>query len=176
MKILVVCCSPRKTSCSSALANEFICGAKKAEHEIFRYTLAGKNIHGCNACKYCYSHEGICVQQDDIAPIIEKMRECQMLVLATPTYYYSLPAQAKMVFDRMYARHGRPLSIRKSALLLTLEDSADQTDLITTQYKTVAEYMGWENIGVACADGLWGNTIPDDHPALKQARELGAAI
>ena len=56
------------------------------------------------------------------------------------------------------------------------EDSADQTDLITSQYKTVAEYMGWENIGVVCADGLWGNTIPDDHPALKQARELGAGI
>lgn len=106
----------KKTSCSSALANEFIRGAKKAGHEIFRCTLAGKDIHGCNACKYCYSHEGICVQQDDIVPIIEKMRECQMLVLATPTYYYSLPAQAKMVPDRMYARHGRPLSIRKSAL------------------------------------------------------------
>lgn len=173
MKILVVACSPRKVSCSSTLVDAFVHGAEKAGHEVSLFTLADKEIHGCKACKYCYSHNGECVQKDDIAPIIEKMRECEMLVLATPTYYYSLPSQTKAVLDRMYARHGKPLTIRKSALLVSLEDSADRIDLLTAQYKTVADYMGWQDMGVVCADGMWGNTVPESHPAMKQAYELG---
>lgn len=90
MMILVVACSPRKMSCSSALAEAFMQGAKNAGHEVSFFALADKDIHGCKACKYCYSHDGECVQKDDIAPIIDKMRECEMLVLATPTYYYSV--------------------------------------------------------------------------------------
>ena len=176
MKILVVACSPRKVSCSSALAEAFIQGAGKAGHEIHRFALADKDVHGCKACKYCYSHEGECIQKDDIAPIIAQMRECDMLVLATPTYYYSLPSQTKAVLDRMYARHGKPLTIKKSALLVSLEDSADRIDLLAAQYKTAASYMGWRDMGVVCADGMWGNTVPEGHPALKQARELGEKL
>ena len=176
MKILVVSCSPRAVSCSSALAEEFIQGARSSGNEVFHYSLAGKSLHGCNACKYCYTHGGACIQQDDIAPIIDQMRTCEMLVLATPTYYYSLPAQTKMVLDRMYARHGKPLAIRKSALLVTLEDSADQAELLTAQYRTAADYMGWEDMGVVCAGGIYGNTVPDAHPARKQARTLGKKL
>ena len=52
MKILVVSCSPRAVSCSSALAEEFIQGAHSSGNEVFHYSLAGKSLHGCNACKY----------------------------------------------------------------------------------------------------------------------------
>jgi len=176
MKILVVSCSPRKISCSNALADAFVRGAETAGHDVCRFTLADRDIHGCRACKYCFSHEGECIQKDDIAPIIEKMRECEMLVLATPTYYYSLPAQTKMVIDRMYARHGKPLTVRKSALLVSLEDSADQIDLLVSQYRTAANYMGWEDMGVVCAGEMWGNTIPEGHLSLKQAQELGKTV
>lgn len=176
MKILVVACSPRKASCSTELAKAFARGAEAAGNDVCLYTLAGQDLHGCQACRYCYTHEGRCVQQDAIAPIIEKMRECEMLVLATPTYYYSLPAQTKMVLDRMYARHGKPLSIRSSALLVSLEDSEDAIGLLTAQYQAASRYMGWKDMGVVCAGGMSSNTVPQGHPALKKAEELGRSI
>lgn len=170
-------CSPRKTSCSTELAKAFVRGAEAAGNDVCLHTLAGQDIHGCQACRYCYTHEGSCIQQDAIAPIIDKMRECEMLVLATPTYYYSLPAQTKMVLDRMYARHGKPLSIRFSALLVSLEDSEDAIGLLTAQYQTAARwYMGWRDMGVVCAGGMSSNTIPQGHPALERAEELGKSI
>lgn len=109
--------------------------------------LLDKDIHGCRACKYCYFYEGECIQRDDITPIIDKMREIDMLVLATPIYYYSLPSQTKAVLDRMYAWHRKPLAIKKSVLLGSLEDSADRINLLTAQYKTAASYMGWRGMG-----------------------------
>lgn len=176
MQILVAACSPRKASCSTELARAFARGAEAAGNKVFFHTLAGQDIHGCQACRFCYTHDGACIQQDAIAPIIEDMRRCEMLVLATPTYYYSLPAQTKMVLDRMYARHGKPLTIRKSALLVSLEDSEDAIDLLTAQYQTAARYMGWRDMGVVCAGGMSSNTIPEGHPALKRAEDLGKSI
>ena len=176
MKIVVVACSPRKTSCSTALARAFAAGAEAAGNEVRFHVLAGEDIHGCQACRYCYTHDGACVQKDAIAPVIDDMRSCEMLVLATPTYYYSLPAQTKMVLDRMYARHGKPLSIRKSAMLVTLEDSEDAIGLIKAQYQTAVNYMGWQDVGVVCAGGMSSNTVPQGHPALKKAEELGRSL
>lgn len=176
MKILVVACSPRKQSCSTTLAQTFIRSAEAAGHEIHFHALAGQDIHGCSACRYCFTHDGECLQHDAIAPIIEDMRRCDMLVLATPTYYYSLPAQTKAVLDRMYARHGKPLTICCSALLVTLEDCEDRIALLEAQYQTVADYMGWENLGVVCAGNLTSNRIPPKHPALLQAENLGKSI
>lgn len=176
MQILVVACSPRKMSCSTEIARAFAHGAEAAGNQVIFHTLAGQDIHGCQACCYCRTHEGECIQRDAIAPIIEKMRECEMLVLATPTYYYSLPAQTKMVLDRMYARHGKPLGIRKSALLVSLEDSEDTIGLLREQYQTVARYMGWQDMGVVCAGGMSSNSVPQGHPVLKTAEELGRSL
>lgn len=176
MKILVVSCSPREVSCSDALAEAFICGAESVGNEIVHFRLAGKkNLHGCQACKYCFTHEGKCAYDDDIAPIIDQMRQCEMLVLATPTYYYSLPAQTKMVLDRMYSRHGKPLTIRYSALLTALADDESATKILNAQYQIAANYMGWRDLGIVCADGMSGR-IPKGHPALKRAEELGKSI
>lgn len=116
------------------------------------------------------------MQHDAIAPIIEDMRRCDMLVLATPTYYYSLPAQTKAVLDRMYARHGKPLTICCSVLFVTLEDSEDRTALLEAQYQKVADYMCWESLGVVCAGNLTSNRIPLKHQALLQVESLGRRI
>jgi len=176
LKILVVVGSPRKGGHSEGLADAFIRGAEAAGNEVRKYTLAGKNIHGCLGCHYCITHGGECVQKDDLAPIIEEMRSCDMLVLATPTYYYSMPAQTKMVLDRMYARHGKPLSIRYSGLLVTLADSESETRVLQEQYKVAAQYMNWKDLGVVCAGGMNGNTIDPSHPALKEAEEYGRSL
>lgn len=176
MKILIAACSPRKNSSSTALAHAFARGAEAAGNEVHFHTLAGREIHGCQACRYCYTHQGECIQKDAIAPIIEEMRQCDMLVLATPTYYYSLPAQTKMVLDRMYARHGKPLNISCCGLLVTLEDSEDQIGLLDAQYQAAADYMGWKSLGVVCAGEMTSRLIGEEHPAMKQAEEFGRSL
>ena len=118
MKILVVSCSPRAVSCSSALAEEFIQGARSSGNEVFHYSLAGKSLHGCNACKYCYTHGGACIQQDDIAPIIDQMRTCEMLVLATPM---CVKSRRFLELQRRFSRETRVIPVPCPGLMEFVE-------------------------------------------------------
>ena len=54
-------------------------------------------------CQYCFVHEGACVQKDDMVEIREKMLGADVIVLASPIYFYSMTAQMKTLIDRTYA-------------------------------------------------------------------------
>ncbi len=92
-KVVVVHCSPRAKGNSSMLADEFIRGAEEAGNQVTRMDVGRASIHGCMACEYCFSHEGACVQDDDMQQLYPALREADVLVYATPMYFYNLPAQ-----------------------------------------------------------------------------------
>ena len=122
--ILVLTGSPRSNGNSFMLADAFIKGAEEAGHRIQRFDAARKQIDGCRACNQCFKHGKACLFDDDfnsLAPILE---EADVLVLATPLYWFSFPTQLKAALDKFYAfmAGGRPLKIKECALLV----SADQ--------------------------------------------------
>ena len=65
--------------------------------------IAHKKIAGCLGCSGCCRSGGACVQKDDMAEIREKMLAADVIVLASPIYFYSMTAQMKAVIDRTYA-------------------------------------------------------------------------
>ena len=89
-KILVISSSPRKGANSDTLCDEFIRGAKEAGHEVEKVALRDLKIHPCFACYYCASHTDECVQNDDIPQVMLKMEHADVVVLATPVYFYSV--------------------------------------------------------------------------------------
>lgn len=64
---------------------------------------ASRKIAGCLGCNACYRNGGTCVQKDDMTEIREKMLAADIIVLASPIYFYSMTAQMKAVIDRTYA-------------------------------------------------------------------------
>ena len=104
MKILVLTGSPRKNGNSNTLATQFIRGAKEAGHEVIRFDAAASNVHPCIACNSC-GMDGPCVQKDDMAAILDKMVQADVLVLATPVYFYSMDGQLKTLIDRTLPRY-----------------------------------------------------------------------
>lgn len=102
-KILVLSGSPRIHGNSSILCDEFIRGAEKAGHQTEKINVAKKKVAGCLGCNACYKNGGTCVQKDDMKEIEEKMIDADVIVLASPIYFYSMDAQLKAVIDRTYS-------------------------------------------------------------------------
>lgn len=82
------------------LCDRFMEGAEEAGHHVEKVFLRDKKIDYCKACYYCRDHEGACAIKDDVPQIIDQMIAADVVVLATPVYFYCMNAQLKTVIDR----------------------------------------------------------------------------
>ena len=102
-KVLILEGSPRRNGNSAILSDEFARGAEEAGCSVEKIQIAHKKIAGCLGCNGCYRNGGACVQKDDMTEIREQMLAADVIVLASPIYFYSMTAQMKAVIDRTYA-------------------------------------------------------------------------
>lgn len=98
-KVLVISTSPRMGGNSERLADEFIRGAAEAGHEVKKICLYDKKIEFCKGCLTC-QHTEECIIHDDAADIVERLRQAEVLVFATPIYFYEMSGQMKTLLDR----------------------------------------------------------------------------
>ena len=101
-KVLILSGSARKGN-SDALCDRFLQGAKEAGHAVEKIRIAEKKVHYCTGCYLCKQTGGKCVYQDDMGEILQKIIDVDVLVLASPVYFYSVCAQLKTVIDRTVA-------------------------------------------------------------------------
>ena len=173
MKILVLTGSPRKGGNSSTLADNFIKGAEESGHHVERFDAAFINVHPCIACNAC-GMNGECVFKDDFEFVRKHIVDADVVVFATPMYYFGFSAQLKTVIDRFYAINGQIHRPKKAALLMTYANTAaSEAEPIKKHYETLLNYLGWQDVGQVIASGIWpvGAVNNTDYP--QQAYELG---
>ncbi len=109
-------------------------------------------IAGCLACEYCHTKgEGNCIQKDDLEKILPAYKEADMIVFASPVYYFTMTAQMEAAIQRVYCI-GKPLKANKAALLLS-SGSDGAYDASIAQFKAYMGYAGIENAGIITAYG-----------------------
>lgn len=176
-KILVVHCSPRKGGNSSVLADSFIDGARQAGNEVKRIDVGHADISGCKACEYCFTHDGECVQKDDMQEFYPLLREYDTLVWATPMYFYNFPAQLRVFQDRMFCQIGKAFTIKSTALLMCFEDKdMSRSEPTVNSYRVCADYCKLENLGEVLVNNVYEMGAIEGNPGLKAAFDLGASI
>lgn len=148
MKIVVLTGSPRKNGNSAYLAEQFIKGAEEKGHEVFRFDCAFKQVEPCRACNRC-GMNGPCIFNDDFQELRPRLIEADMVVFATPMYYFGISAQMKRVIDRFYAINGQIKGVsKKAALLMTYADtSTKEAEPMRVHYHTLMDYLGWTSVG-----------------------------
>lgn len=102
MKIVVLQGSPNKNGSTNLLVGEFIPGAQEAGHQVLAIDAAYSGVHPCTGCVAC-GYEGPCAQKDGMEQIRGQILAADMIVFATPLYYYNMSAQLKTVIDRFCA-------------------------------------------------------------------------
>lgn len=176
-KILIVHCSPRKDGNSSMLAGKFAEGAQSAGNQVKRIDVGHANIAGCKACEHCFTHDGECVQKDDMQQFYPLLREYDTIVWATPMYFYNFPAQLRAFQDRMFCQIGKPFTIKSTALLLCFEDKDPSRAVPTIEsYRVCADYCKLENLGEVVVKGVYEKGAIKGNPGLQAAYDLGASI
>ena len=135
--VLVISTSLRARSNSDVLTERLIAGARDAGHAVEHISLKGKEIKYCIGCLSCMKTQR-CVQKDDAAGIAEKVKQADVLVFATPIYYYEMSGQMKTLLDRMNPLYGTDYRFRRVYLLSTAADSAPGTD-----ERAVNGLQGW---------------------------------
>lgn len=177
MDILVLNGSPRKQGNTARLINAFAKGAKEAGHTVQIEDVANKNIHGCIACEYCHEKgNGACIQQDDMQALYPAIREADMLVLASPIYYYTMTGQLISALDRTYAL-GRLTHIKKTALILS-SGGPDMYTAPIAQDRGVIAWWGAEDTGIFPVQGLIRNHSLENTPleSLEQLYQFGKSL
>ena len=156
MKIVVLTGSPRRNGNSAYLAEQFIKGAQEQGHEVYRFDCAFKQVEPCRACNHC-GMDGPCVIKDDFSELRPQLVAADMVVFATPMYYFGMPAQMKRVIDRFYAINGQIKDhYKKAAYLMTYADTArKEAEPMLVHYHMLMEYLGWESVGEVVAPGVW---------------------
>ena len=174
MKIVVLEGSPNKNGSTHILADCFRQGAEGAGHTVEMVDVAHADIHPCTGCIHC-GYEGPCVQKDDVEGIREKILEADMLVFATPLYYYGMSAQLKTVVDRFCAYNSSITGKHmKSALLTVAWNSDDWTfDALESHYKTLVRYLDFQDQGMVLGRGCGSPSMTRHSRYPKLAYELG---
>lgn len=179
-KIVILNGSPRKNGNTSTLVKSFTEGAEASGNMVTEFFLDSMNIHGCKGCFGGHSSKDCpCVQKDDMDQIYPTVRDCDVIVLASPLYYWNMSGQLRTAIDRLFALeegdhnflrgHGRA-----SALLMAAEGT-DFKDVLL-YYDHLMEHLKWENLGQILAGGNGDIGDIDSKPELKLAYDLGKSI
>lgn len=151
MKIAILNGSPRKEN-TAAMVEAFADGAREAGHEVDVLQVGKMKINGCLGCEYCHTKgEGKCVQKDDMEKVIPAYLESDMIVFATPIYYFDMTAQLSAAIQRVYCI-GKPAKATKAAMLIS-SGSPKTGEGAIVSYKNMLSYMGIEDAGVCALAG-----------------------
>lgn len=175
MKILIVSGSPRKGGNTDIMAQAFAQGAQSRGHQTAVQSLGGLKIAPCLGCQYCFAHEGQCVQKDDMAGLLQQVDQADMLVFASPIYWFDVSAQMKCFIDRLYARGKTGFRHTKTALLLN-SGAPGVYDAAIAQYKATCSYLKWNDMGIVAVGGMKAKGDMAGCPELEKVRSLGASL
>lgn len=170
MKITILNGSPRKEN-TAAMAEAFADGAREAGHEVEILHVGKMKINGCLGCEYCHTKgEGKCVQKDDMEKVIPAYLESDMIVFATPIYYFDMTAQLAAAIQRVYCI-GKPAKATKAAMLVSSGSQGTGEGAITS-YKNMLAFMGIEDMGVCALAGEENQT----EEKLAEIREFAKSL
>ncbi len=173
-KIVVLSASPRKGGNSDLLCDQFTLGATEAGHQVEKIFLRSKKINHCVACDACQGNDGRCTQQDDMAEVLDRMIRADVIVMATPVYFYTMNGQMKTLIDRTYARYTELID---KEVYFIMTAAVKRKDLLE---RTLEEFRGFTSClgrarekGVIYGTGAWNMGDIKGSPAMAQAYEMG---
>lgn len=176
MKVIAISASPRSGGNSDVLCDQFLKGAGEAGHETEKISIGSKDIHPCMACYGCRKTKA-CVRKDDMEEILEKLIAADIIVLATPVYFYSMNAQMKAFIDRCLPRYQE----MKDKAFYYIVTAADPQH--SAAEETIAGLRGYlrclpgaQEKGIIYGTGTWDKDDVYRHPAFEKAYEAGKNI
>lgn len=176
-KVIIISSSPRRGGNSDTLCDRFLQGAQESGHTAEKIFLRDHSIGYCVGCGYCFDNHK-CSRKDDMAAILDKLVDADVIVFATPVYFYSMDAQMKTFIDRTTPRYTE-IKNKDFYFILTAADE-DKANL----HRTMEAFRGFtedclegaREAGVIYGVGAWKVGEIANTPAYNEAYEMGKHI
>ena len=176
-KVLMLSSSPRQGGNSDVLCDEFMKGALEVGNEVEKIFLKDKQINYCSGCSVCSMYGKPCPQKDDAAEVVEKMIAADVIVMATPVYFYTMCAQMKTLIDRCCARY---LEIKDKEFYFIVAAAESE---IRMMERTIDGFRGFLDClegpvekGVIYGVGAWKVGEIKDKSAMQEAYRMGKDV
>ncbi len=175
--VLILSASPRKGGNSDLLCDQFILGATEAGNQVEKIYVQDKEINFCLGCMDCQSNGGVCVQNDDMVEILDKMVRADVLVMATPIYFYNMDAQLKVLIDRTCPRYSE-ISNKKAFLIATSDDGRKEAmDVTVAGFRAFLSCLdNVEEAGIIYGTGVRDIGDIKGKPQMALAYKMGKAV
>lgn len=176
-KVLILSGSPRKGGNSDLLCDEFVRGTIENGNTVEKIRVAERNVSPCKGCYYCKKSGGSCMIKDDMSDILQKMIDADVIVLASPVYFYSISAQLKAVIDRTVARWLEVKNKEFYYIITCADEEKSSCETTLACFRGYADCVeGAKEMGVIYGTGVYekGNIL--NTPAFLQAYELGKSV
>ena len=175
-KVFILSGSPRKGGNSDILCDEFARGAMEAGHEVEKIRVAEKKIGYCRACYACRG-TGVCAIKDDMTEVLQKMIDADVLVLASPVYFYSIDAQLKALIDRTVARWLEVKNKEFYYIVTAADEALASADTTLACFRGYAECVeGAKEMGIIYGMGTYEKGEVEGKAAMTEAFEMGKNV
>jgi multimeric flavodoxin WrbA len=182
-KVMIAVGSPRKRGNSSTLAAKVAAGAKAGGAHVETFYLHGMNIKPCTACGGCRKKVHVdCVIKDDMQILYPKLRSADVIVIASPIYWFTVSAQTKLFMDRWYGLggdQGYALAGKKFAILLSYADadpfSSGAVNALRT-FQDAVRFIEADIVGMAYGSASKAGEIRKNKALMEETYELGRKI
>lgn len=180
MKILSVLGSPNKKGNTAVLLDSYLDGIKEnSQCVIENVFLQEKTIKACMACDYCKtSKDKKCIIEDDMKDYYDLIRQADLIILATPVYWFNMTAQLKTFIDRLYALDFKTFPKGKQlTLLTTYGDDMESTSGTLNVSKSILDTCNFLGIDFI-HDYHVSSAIPvsENNNSLREAFRLGKSL
>jgi len=174
---LILSASPRKQGNSDLLCDRFMEGAREAGHQAEKIFLGDKKINYCLACDGCKRNGGECVQKDDMAEILKKFLAADVIVMATPVYFYTMNAQMKTLIDRTVAKFSEIRNKDMYFIVTAADTNKESLERTIEGFRGFTScYSGLNEKGIVYGTGAWNIGDIKVSKAMDQAYEMGKSV
>ena len=175
--VLILAGSPRRGGNSDLLCDAFLRGAQDAGNAVEKIFLQDKRIGFCSACGVCYMERKPCVQDDDVAEIVDKMVAADVIVMSTPVYFYAMGGQMKTLIDRTI---GRCMELRGKEFCFIIAAHANNEATVERVMTGFRGYLAClpecVERGIVFGGGVFGAGEIADKPTVTEAYDAGRGV
>lgn len=172
--VLILSGSFRKGGNSDVLCDQFAKGAEEAGNQVEKIFINDRSINFCRGCGVCNTTHK-CIMKDDMAEILDKMVKADVIVMATPVYFYSMNGQMKTLIDRTVPRY-EEITNKDFYFIVAAADTSH-----ANMEKTLEGFRGFtedcldgaKEKGIIYGTGAWNIGEIKELPVMQDAFEMG---
>ena len=178
-RILILNGSPRKKGNTTYLVNELADQLKSKDNHVEILHLNDYDIKPCQGCYWCYKDYPLkCIQNDVMNGLYHHTLEADVIIFASPIYWFTYSAQLKLFIDRLLALHvkgGHSFNGKKFASIFVYGASNSEGSGVNNAINSISDtisYYGGVNLGVVHGTGGSSLTVKDDSKIISDLGNL----